>query len=451
MIEKTYHIITFGCQMNVHDSHWLGRALNARGFFEAPLEDAQVVVVNTCSVREKPEQKVMSTLGRIRQVSGGNPAVLVCVAGCVAQQLGESIFEKESQVRLVAGSDGIGNAPQAIERLLENPAQRLSLLDFTSQYVEREATTEPGVVNGAVAYANIMQGCDNFCAYCIVPFTRGRQKSRSSTAIIDECKALIDNGAREITLLGQNVNAFGQDKSGDGTSFADLLRKVAGLPGLERLRYVTPHPKDMGPEDIAAFAELPQLCPRLHLPMQAGSDAVLARMKRRYDSAGFLDLVERLRTARPDLALSTDLIVGFPGESEQDFQDTLSMMRASNFMSSFSFCYSDRPGTRASLFPDKIPADVAQDRLLRLQALQDELGARWLQQRVGDETTLLIENRSPKAGLGPEPSWQGRDPYGAPVHVELPHEADHTGRLVRVRVSQAKKHSLMAQRLGDPW
>ena len=375
----------------------------------------------------------------------------MCVAGCVAQQLGESIFEKEGQVRLVAGSDGIGNAPQAIERLLENPAQRLSLLDFTSQYVEREATTEPGVVNGAVAYANIMQGCDNFCAYCIVPFTRGRQKSRSSTAIIDECKALLDNGAREITLLGQNVNAFGQDKSGDGTSFAALLRKVAALPGLERLRYVTPHPKDMGPEDVAAFAELPQLCPRLHLPMQAGSDAVLARMKRRYDSAGFLDLVERLRTARPDLALSTDLIVGFPGESEQDFQDTLSMMRASNFMSSFSFCYSDRPGTRASLFPDKIPADVAQDRLLRLQALQDELGARWLQQRVGDETTLLIENRSPKAGLGPEPSWQGRDPYGAPVHVELPHGADHTGHMVRVRVSQAKKHSLMAQRLGDPW
>ncbi|WP_374289865.1 tRNA (N6-isopentenyl adenosine(37)-C2)-methylthiotransferase MiaB [Desulfovibrio desulfuricans] len=451
MIEKTYHIITFGCQMNVHDSHWLGRALSARGFFEAPLEDAQVVVVNTCSVREKPEQKVMSTLGRIRQLSGGNPAVLVCVAGCVAQQLGESLFEKECQVRLVAGSDGIGNAPQAIERLLENPAQRLSLLDFTSQYVEREATTEPGVVNGAIAYANIMQGCDNFCAYCIVPFTRGRQKSRGSAAIIDECKALIDNGAREITLLGQNVNAFGQDKSGDGTSFAALLRKVAALPGLERLRYVTPHPKDMGPEDIAAFGELPQLCPRLHLPMQAGSDAVLARMKRRYDSAAFLDLVERLRKARPDLALSTDLIVGFPGESEQDFQDTLHMMRASNFMSSFSFCYSDRPGTRASLFLDKIPADVAQDRLLRLQALQDELGADWLRHRVGDETTLLIENPSPKEGQGPEPSWQGRDPYGAPVHVELPPMADHTGRMVRVRISQAKKHSLMAQRLGEPW
>ena len=250
---------------------------------------------------------------------------------------------------------GAERTAQAIERLLENPAQRLSLLDFTSQYVEREATTEPGVVNGAVAYANIMQGCDNFCAYCIVPFTRGRQKSRSSTAIFDECKALIDNGAREITLLGQNVNAFGQDKSGDGTSFAALLRTVAGLPGLERLRYVTPHPKDMGPEDIAAFAELPQLCPRLHLPMQAGSDAVLARMKRRYDSAGFLDLVERLRAARPNLALSTDLIVGFPGESEQDFQDTLNMMRASNFMSSFSFAIPTGRARGPRCFPTKSP------------------------------------------------------------------------------------------------
>lgn len=451
MREKTYHIITFGCQMNVHDSRWLGRALGARGFSEAPLERAQVVVVNTCSVREKPEQKVMSALGRIRQVTGGDAAVLVCVAGCVAQQLGEALFEKESQVRLVAGSDGIAAAPQAIERLLEEPGLRISLLDFTSSYVEREAAPAPEGGGDPVAYVNIMQGCDNFCAYCIVPFTRGRQKSRAAGAVLEECRNALAGGAREITLLGQNVNAFGRDRSGDGTSFAALLRQVAALPGLERLRYVTPHPKDMGPEDVAAFAELPQLCPRLHLPMQAGSDAVLARMRRRYDSAAFLDLVERLRQARPDLALSTDLIVGFPGESEQDFQETLRMVRACGFMSSFSFCYSDRPGARASLFLDKIPADVAQDRLLRLQALQDELSARWLDARVDTETTLLIENRSPREGQGQEPSWQGRDPYGAPVHVELPPGANHTGRQVRVRITQAKKHSLTALRLGEPW
>ena len=311
MTEKSFHIITFGCQMNVHDSLWLARALTARGFTEAPLEEAGVVVVNTCSVREKPEQKVMSALGRIRQVTGGNSGVLVAVAGCVAQQLGTAFFERESQVRLVAGSDGISGAPAAIERLLAEPDLRLSLLDFTSHYVERE----PGAdgPSGPVAYVNIMQGCDNFCAYCIVPFTRGRQKSRATPAILDECRTRLDQGAREITLLGQNVNAFGHDKSGDGVSFAQLLAQVAALPGLERLRFVTPHPKDMGLEDVAAFAELAPLCPRLHLPLQAGSDAVLTRMRRRYDRRGFLELVDSLRNARPDLALSTDLIVGFPG------------------------------------------------------------------------------------------------------------------------------------------
>ena len=314
MIDNSFHIITFGCQMNVHDSQWLARALEARGFCEAPLEEARVVVVNTCSVREKPEQKVMSTLGRIRQVTGNSPRVLVAVTGCVAQQLGEKLFSR--QVRLVAGSDGISGAPQAIERLLDEPALRLSLLDFTSHYVEREPGAD--TPSGPVGFVNIMQGCDNFCAYCIVPYTRGRQKSRLTPAILDECRHLLDRGAREITLLGQNVNAFGRDAHGDGVSFAALLEKVAALPGLKRLRYVTPHPKDMGPEDVAAFADIPQLCPRLHLPLQAGSDAVLKRMGRKYDSARYLDLVAGLRDARPDIALSTDLIVGFPGETEED-------------------------------------------------------------------------------------------------------------------------------------
>lgn len=449
MSEKNFHIVTFGCQMNVHDSQWLARALTARGFTETPLEEARVVVVNTCSVREKPEQKVMSALGRIRQVTGGDPGVLVAVTGCVAQQVGAAFFERENQVRLVAGSDGISGAPEAIERLLAEPDLRLSLLDFTSHYVEREAGAEGPC--GPVAYVNIMQGCDNFCAYCIVPFTRGRQKSRATPAIMAECRARLDHGAREITLLGQNVNAFGRDKSGDGVSFARLLAQVAALPGLERLRFVTPHPKDMGPEDIAAFAELAPLCPRLHLPLQAGSDAVLRRMRRKYDRRGFLDLVAALRAARPELALSTDLIVGFPGESEDDFQATLEMMEACDFMSSFSFCYSDRPGARAALFPDKIPPEVQQERLLRLQTLQDRLSQRWLDARVGKETCLLIEGRSRRDGAAAEPSWQGRDPWGALVHVALPAHADHTGRMVPVRVTEAKRHSLMARRTGELW
>lgn len=446
MKERTYHIITFGCQMNVHDSQWLGRALEARGFAAAPLEEARVVVVNTCSVREKPELKVMSTLGRIRQATGNSPHVLVGVTGCVAQQLGDALF-RQRQVRLVAGSDGISGAPAAIERLLDDPALRLSLLDFTSHYEERE----PGapLPRAAAGHVNIMQGCDNFCAYCIVPYTRGRQKSRAAAAVLDDCRALLASGASDITLLGQNVNAFGQDKSGDGTSFRALLERVDALPGLARLHYVTPHPKDMTAQDVAAFGELSHLCPRLHLPLQAGSDRVLARMGRKYDAERFLRLVEALRAARPDIALSTDLIVGFPGESEEDFQATLDMMRACGFMASFSFCYSDRPGTRASRFLDKIAPDVQQDRLLRLQALQDELGSRWLTGRVGRTADVLLEGRSPRdAADGCGESWQGRDAYGALVHVPLP-AGDHLGRMVRVRIAQAHRHSLVGTLCED--
>ena len=450
MRERSYHIITFGCQMNVHDSLWLGRVLQRRGFAEGSLEEAQVVVVNTCSVREKPEQKVMSALGRIRQATNSNPDVLVVVTGCVAQQLGEELF-RQPQVRLVAGSDGIASAPEALERLLAEPDRKLSLLDFTSSYEEREEGVR--APSGPVAYVNIMQGCDNFCAYCIVPYTRGRQKSRLTAAVLDDCRKALEDGAREICLLGQNVNAFGRDKHGDGVSFADLLRQVAALPGLLRLRYVTPHPKDMGPEDVALFGELPNLCPRLHLPLQAGSDAVLARMGRKYDAARYIELTDALRAARPDIALSTDLIVGFPGESEEDFQQTLALMRRCGFMSSFSFCYSDRPGTRASRFLDKIAPDVQQDRLLRLQALQEELGQAWLDARIGQETDVLIEGESRRDdssdGLR---SWQGRDPYGALIHVGLPSaDGDMTGRMVRVRLTEAKKHSLLGQQAGASW
>ena len=450
MRERSYHIITFGCQMNVHDSLWLGRVLQRRGFAEGSLEEAQVVVVNTCSVREKPEQKVMSALGRIRQATDSNPDVLVVVTGCVAQQLGEELF-RQPQVRLVAGSDGIASAPEAIERLLAEPDRKLSLLDFTSSYEEREEGVR--APSGPVAYVNIMQGCDNFCAYCIVPYTRGRQKSRLTAAVLDDCRKALEDGAREICLLGQNVNAFGRDKHGDGVSFADLLRQVAALPGLLRLRYVTPHPKDMGPEDVALFGELPNLCPRLHLPLQAGSDAVLARMGRKYDAARYIELTDALRAARPDIALSTDLIVGFPGESEEDFQQTLALMRRCGFMSSFSFCYSDRPGTRASRFLDKIAPDVQQDRLLRLQALQEELGQAWLDARIGQETDLLIEGESRRdGGSDGLRSWQGRDPYGALVHVGLPSaDGDMTGRMVRVRLTEAKKHSLLGQQAGASW
>ena len=447
MIDKSFHIITFGCQMNANDSRWLAFSLAERGFVGAAAADAQVVVINTCSVREKPERKVAAALDGVRRVTRGNPGVLVAVAGCVAQQMGGKLFSPESQVRLLIGSDGLVRAPEAIERLLAEPGLRLELLDFTDRYEER------GQVHGApgpTAQVNIMQGCDNFCAYCIVPFTRGRQKSRAAASVLEECRARLKEGAREICLLGQNVNAYGQDKHGDGSTFSGLLARVAALPGLARLRYVTPHPKDMGPGDVSAFGELAPLCPRLHLPLQSGSDAVLRSMGRKYGSRDFLNLVERLRKVRPDMAFGTDIIVGFPGENEKDFEDTLNMVQACEFVSSFSFCYSDRPGTRAALFPDKVDPAVSRERLARLQALQDALTRRLLEKRIGQKTEILIEGRSRRQEAG-KTSWQGRDPYGVPVHLALSGNAEYTGKMVSVIVTQSKKHTLVARQAGDLW
>lgn len=450
MAQGTFHIITFGCQMNVNDSFWLSRSLQRRGFVESPLEEAEIVILNTCSVRDKPEQKVYAALGRIKYETRRVPNSFAVVAGCVAQQIGVGFFERFPQVRLVVGGDGLAMAPDAIERLHADPALRLNLTDFSEVYPERDPAL-PAHGEGdipPVAYVNIMQGCDNFCTYCIVPFTRGRQKSRSPEAILDECRALIDNGAKEITLLGQNVNSYGLDRHASGdTSFAQLLRRVAELPGLARLRFVTPHPKDLSPDVIAMFAELPNLCPRLHLPLQAGSDRVLARMNRKYDMARYMSLVESLRAARPDIALSTDLIVGFPGETEEQFQETLEAVRAVDFMSSFSFCYSDRPGTAASRHEEKVDPAEKLHRLERLQALQEGLSSKWLKARVGCETDVLLEGISRKQDgedAGSE-SWQGRDPWGDAVNVSLPSGVGAPGLILPVRIVADKKHSLVGE------
>lgn len=469
-MHRTFHILTFGCQMNSNDSDWLGRALRQRGFEEAPLGQATVTILNTCSVREKPELKVYNALGRIRHETRGNADAFAVVAGCVAQQVGSGFFEKFPQVRLVTGGDGLVDAPDAIERLCREPGLKISLVDFSESYPERASALGDGPVP-PVAYVNIMQGCDNYCAYCIVPYTRGRQKSRATAAVLDECRALLDHGAKEICLLGQNVNSFGQDKTGDGTSFAALLRQVSALPGLARLRFLTPHPKDFSPEVMTAFGELENLCPRIHLPLQAGSDAVLRNMGRKYDSARFLDIVGGLRNARPDMAFSSDIIVGFPGESEEDFLATCAMLKAVGFMSSFSFCYSDRPGTRASMLPDKIPQEIKLERLARLQAQQDELGQAWLRSRERQNTMVLLEGmsrnnpaqaaqaaqatRAPHTessgnmAAPPVEHWQGRDPYGATVNVALPESFGHTGLLLPVHITTAKRHTLLATQAGN--
>lgn len=490
-----FHIQTFGCQMNASDSDWLSRSLVARGFVPAPFEEASLYILNTCSVRDKPEQKVYSELGRIARHCKVNNrrGITVCVGGCVAQQVGPRLARRFPQVRLLFGTDGIARAPEAVSRLMEEPGLRLSLLDFADHYEERAGVwldKGTGRLKGDIppaVFVNIMQGCDNFCTYCIVPYVRGRQKSRAATAVFEECRTLVQGGAREITLLGQNVNSYGQDKGADGTSFARLLRKVSAIPGLERLRFVTPHPKDIAPEVIEAFAELDVLCPRLHLPLQSGSDKILAAMNRRYDTARYLDIVARLKQARPGIILTTDIIVGFPGETEEDFQATMAMMREVGFASSFSFVYSDRPRAKATLLPGKIERAVALERLSRLQDWQNQASDRVLASMKGEECVILLEGKSRLDSLlpqnadeaetrsaenaegvagenGPEKearpdrpeSWQGKTSHGFIVNVEL--EARHSdsrdgwlGAMLPVTIEAAARHSLKGRQAGAPW
>lgn len=428
---KRFYLLTFGCQMNARDSQWLAASLIARGFEETDLASADFAILNTCSVREKPEQKVATAIRHIQQSAGSR--VRIAILGCVAQQLGARLFDLSPQIRLIAGGDAIGNVPDKLLEMAESPDSRQLLLDIGPDWEEREHVAEP--VSGASAYITIMQGCNNFCSYCIVPFTRGREKSRPAAAILAECRERLEQGAISLTLLGQNVNAWQDGR----LSFAHLLREVASLEGLRRLRFITPHPKDMAKETIACLGELPVLAPSLHLPLQAGSDSVLAAMRRKYSKASYLKLVEELKSARPDLALTTDLIAGFPGETEEDFEQTLEVMRKCGFMASYSFCYSDRPGTRATLMPDKIARETKLARLARLQALQEELSAAWLSGRVGANADILLESPSQR---GPASSWMGRDAYGTSVHVLL--EQARPGMLVPVRITAAKKHCLMA-------
>ena len=447
----TFYITTFGCQMNAADSEWLSRSLITRGFVPAERQDeASVQILNTCSVRDKPEQKVYSEIGRIRSVTGNSSDVLVCVGGCVAQQVGEKLFKRFSQVRLVFGTDGIASAPDAIARLVAEKRLRMSLVDFAEQFEERDFALDDQMA--PTAFVNIMQGCNNFCAYCIVPYVRGRQKSREADAIVAECAALLARGAREITLLGQNVNAYGQDLgecSGGRSAFGDLLYQVAALPGLARLRFMTPHPKDMGPDMAQAFADLPVLAPRLHLPLQSGSDEILRRMGRKYDTARFMELVDAIRAARPEIHFSTDIIVGFPGETEEQFQETLAFMERVGFAGSFSFAYSDRPGTRASLLGDKLDKKAKFDRLSRLQAWQYAFARNILDSMIGQTVQVLLEGEA--TSKEPVPGavyWQGREERGHSVIVRMTRDAPPggwPGEVIPVRVTGASMHGLKGE------
>lgn len=435
---KRVYIRTFGCQMNVYDTGKMRALLAHDGYVptEDP-EEADLVIVNTCSVREKPEHKLHSFLGDMRRIKRARPLTLA-VAGCVAQQEGRTLLDRYPDVDLVMGPDAI---PQIRALVAESARGRVLDTDFLDRddYVFA-SDLDPDAAGAVGAFVTIQKGCDNKCTFCVVPFTRGPELSRPSAEILAEVRALTARGVREITLLGQNVNSYGLKVPGELT-FARLLYAVAAVPGVERLRYTTSHPRDMGPDVAQAYRDLPNLTSHLHLPVQSGSNRVLRRMKRFYSRERYLELVGELLAARPDLALTTDLIVGFPGETEEDFADTLSLVEQVGFHSAFSFKYSPRPGTAALRLIEKdlVPGEVASARLTELQALLRRLSIQHNRKLEGGTVDVLVEGPS----AHDEGVICGRTSTNKMIN--FPGSLDLVGSTVPVTVTRAFANSLRGE------
>lgn len=399
---KSFHVKSFGCQMNVYDGERMAELLGAQGMAAAPEGEAELVVLNTCHIREKAVEKVYSDIGRQRREDGSRP--MIAVAGCVAQAEGTEVTARTRDVDIVVGPQAYHELPSMIARAAAGERVHdldLPGLDKFSKLPARRKT-------GATAFLTVQEGCDKFCTYCVVPYTRGGEISRSFAAIVDEAKALVDAGAKEITLLGQNVNAWEEE----GKGLDHLIRALDAIPGLARIRYTTSHPNDMTEGLIRAHAEVEKLMPFLHLPVQSGNDRVLKAMNRKHTADSYLKIIDRVRAARPDIALSGDFIVGFPGETEAEFEDTLRLIEAANYALAFSFKYSPRPGTPAATMDDQIAPEVMDDRLQRLQALLNAQQLEFNQASVGKTTQVLLERNGKLPG-----QKIGKSPWLQSVHV----------------------------------
>ncbi|WP_086619637.1 tRNA (N6-isopentenyl adenosine(37)-C2)-methylthiotransferase MiaB [Erythrobacter tepidarius] len=430
---KTYRVKSFGCQMNVYDGERMGELLAERGITPAPEgEEADLVILNTCHIREKAAEKVYSDIGRLVAAGKENgKAPLIAVAGCVAQAEGEEIMARAPAVSIVVG-------PQAYHRLPE-------MLDKATKGERATDTDMPAIAKfdalparrkrGPSAFLTVQEGCDKFCTYCVVPYTRGAEISRPWRHLLDEAQKLVEAGAKEITLLGQNVNAWrGEDDKGRPVGLGGLIRRLAGIDGLLRIRYTTSHPNDMDDDLIAAHGEVAKLMPYLHLPVQSGSDRVLKAMNRQHTAESYLRLIERFRAARPDIALSGDFIVGFPGETEAEFQDTLNIVDQVRYAACFSFKYSPRPGTPAAKMDGQIAPEVMDE---RLQRLQQRIGAHqyaFNQASVGKRCEVLVERPGRHAG-----QWLGKSPWLQSVWFE---SAAAIGEMVEVELAEAGPNSL---------
>ncbi len=434
---KKLFVKTYGCQMNVYDSERMAEALGAKGYVTTEVvEEADMVLLNTCHIREKASEKLYSDLGRLRALKRDRPGLKVGVAGCVAQAEGEEILRRSPVVDLVVGPQAYHRLPQMVEA-----EGRVVDTDFP---VEDKFTLLPErkALRGPTAFLTVQEGCDKFCAFCVVPYTRGAEVSRPVTRLLDEAKALVAQGVREITLLGQNVNAYHGEGPDGVWGLARLVRELARIDGLARLRYTTSHPNDMDDDLITAHGDLPQLMPYLHLPVQSGSDRILKAMNRKHTAEAYLRLIDRIRAARPDILLSSDFIVGFPGETDADFQATMDLIRAVGFGAAFSFKYSARPGTPAAE-KTPVPAEVADARLQELQALITAQQRAAQEAMVGREVQVLYEKPGRREG-----QMVGKSDHLHAVHVQ--HPEGKVGQLVRVRITGSAPNSLAAEPVSLP-
>lgn len=438
MSNKLY-IKTFGCQMNEYDSGKMADVLHAAHGMESTDDPAQadVILFNTCSVREKAQEKVFHDLGRVRHLKAANPDLLIGVGGCVASQEGKAIVSRAPFVDIVFGPQTLHRLPELIEK---RRTTGRSQVDITFPEIEKFDHLPPARTEGATAFVSIMEGCSKYCSYCVVPYTRGEEVSRPLVDVLTEIAVLADQGVKEITLLGQNVNAYlGVMDDGGIADFALLIEYIHEIPGIERIRYTTSHPKEFTSRLIASYGALPKLVSHLHLPVQSGSDRILAAMKRGYSTVEYRSIVRRLREIRPQLSLSSDFIVGFPGETEADFEATMQLVEELNFDESYSFIYSARPGTPAADFPDDTPQSVKLERLQRLQAQIHQQARKIGLDMVGSTQRILVEGISKKNA----DEIFGRTDNNRVVNFSG--DKNLIGCFVNIRITEALSHSLRGE------
>ncbi|MFZ4841077.1 tRNA (N6-isopentenyl adenosine(37)-C2)-methylthiotransferase MiaB [Mycetocola saprophilus] len=457
---RTYEVRTYGCQMNVHDSERLSGSLEAAGYVLAAGEEPDVVVINTCAVRENADNKLYGNLGHLASVKKRHEGMQIAVGGCLAQKDKNVILEKAPWVDVVFGTHNMGALPNLLERARHNDEAQLEILESLETFPSTLPTKRDSSYSG---WVSISVGCNNTCTFCIVPALRGKEKDRRPGEILAEIQALVDDGAIEVTLLGQNVNSYGVE-FGDRFAFSKLLRAAGQIEGLERIRFTSPHPAAFTQDVIDAMAETPSVMPQLHMPLQSGSDTVLKAMRRSYRSKKFLGILDQVREKIPHAAISTDIIVGFPGETEEDFQETLRVVEASRFATAFTFQYSVRPGTPAGEMENQIPKAIVQDRYERLAALQDRISLEENQAVVGREVRILVATGEGKKDAATR-RMSGRAEDSRLVHFSVPEgsEIPRPGDVVTAVVTEAAPFHLIADapegtllnirrtRAGDAW